>query len=1260
MRYDTVDLGKTELVNVKVENLASAPAGPVRGQLYYDTVLGALYVHDGSAWGKIWTSTNMGDGLNAGTVSGYSLDQDLRTVGSPTFKNVNATAGSGALSLKAGASDHVYMQFYARTAALSTRSGFIGYPASGATSLTISNEIAGGNVSISPGAGGIFSIETALTAVSGTFTVGNGTAPLSVNSRTRVDLLNVDQVDGFDFDQDVRRASSPSFAGLSISGAITLGGVIRSDAAFQMMTTAGNAQRIYTGGVLASSSYTDSANIPSQGIYSKGNIRTAGQILIDLPTGTVPIVTTNQTVIPNMNVDLLDSMHADAGSSASTVAARDGSGDLSARVLKSVATQGTAPFSVTSSTVVPNLNVSFVNGNTMNQNLRTTDNVSFASVNLSGTITTGAEKYMSNAVWGLSLQNSDIVKVNGIYFNDLSDAIGEGLMFPKTGAPVASTTINDYTQLYVDGAGQLWVGSTNISAGVSGAATPDVAQAMATAAEINAKAASVPITQKGVASGVATLGTDGKLTASQIPTTLETTSGAQTKATTALTSAKAYTDTVAATKANAATTYSKTETDARIQSIIGAAPDALDTLVEISAALNNDPNFAATITTSLSTKVDKVAGKDLSTEDYTTVEKNKLAGIAANANNYVHPASHPASIITQDATNRFVSDTEKATWNAKASTAVATTVAAGLMSTTDKAKLDGVAAGANNYVHPATHPASMIVQDATNRFVSDTEKAAWNARPTISEVNTQIQAIVGAAPEALNTLKELSDALGNDPNFATTVTTGLAGKVDKVTGKGLSTEDYTTAEKTKLAGVSANANNYVHPSTHPATMIVQDSANRFVTDAEKAAWNAKPSGSTATGGANGLLSAEDKIKLDGIAVNANNYTHPATHPASIIVQDTNSRFVSDAEKATWNAKASTAVATTSAAGLLSGPDKSKLDGIATGANNYVHPASHPASIITQDANNRFVSDTEKATWNAKAAISDIDSRIQAIVGNAPAVLDTLKEIGDALGNDPNFATTMTTKLDGKVDKIAGKDLSTEDYTTAEKTKLAGIAAGANAYTHPSSHPASIITQDANNRFTTDAEKAAWNAKASTAVATTSANGLLSSADKTKLDGIAAGANNYTHPATHPASIITQDASNRFVSDAQISAWTAKQAALGYTPENVSNKGVANGYASLDASTKVPAAQLPAATTSVTGIVSLNDTNTSTSTTIAATANAAKKAFDRAVAAETAAKAASVSITGDTMTGALTAPAFKSGNYTIQYNATENSLDFIVA
>lgn len=89
----------------------------------------------------------------------------------------------------------------------------------------------------------------------------------------------------------------------------------------------------------------------------------------------------------------------------------------------------------------------------------------------------------------------------------------------------------------------------------------------------------------------------------------------------------------------------------------------------------------------------------------------------------------------------------------------------------------------------------------------------------------------------------------------------------------------------------------------------------------------------ATTAADGLMSAADKTKLNGVAAGANNYSHPANHPASIITQDATNRFVTDAEKTAWNAKASTTVATTSAAGLMAAADKTKLDGVATGATN---------------------------------------------------------------------------------------------------------------------------------------------------------------------------------------------------------------------------------------------------------------------------------------------------------------------------------------
>ncbi len=56
------------------------------------------------------------------------------------------------------------------------------------------------------------------------------------------------------------------------------------------------------------------------------------------------------------------------------------------------------------------------------------------------------------------------------------------------------------------------------------------------------------------------------------------------------------------TPANLATTYTKTETDTRIQAVVGAAPLALDTLVEIAAQLATDESAASALTTAVSLK----------------------------------------------------------------------------------------------------------------------------------------------------------------------------------------------------------------------------------------------------------------------------------------------------------------------------------------------------------------------------------------------------------------------------------------------------------------------------------------------------------------------------------------------------------------------------------------------------------------------------------------------------------------------------------
>lgn len=105
--------------------------------------------------------------------------------------------------------------------------------------------------------------------------------------------------------------------------------------------------------------------------------------------------------------------------------------------------------------------------------------------------------------------------------------------------------------------------------------------------------------------------------------------------------------------------------------------------------------------------------------------------------------------------------------------------------------------------------------------------------------DTQIDNLVNGAPEAMDTLKELADAIAANSDLMDALNAAIGNKVDKVDGMGLSSNDYTSDEKTKLAGIETGANNYVHPSSHAASMIIEDSTHRFVTDTEKSTWNSK-------------------------------------------------------------------------------------------------------------------------------------------------------------------------------------------------------------------------------------------------------------------------------------------------------------------------------------------------------------------------------------------------------------------------------------
>lgn len=162
-------------------------------------------------------------------------------------------------------------------------------------------------------------------------------------------------------------------------------------------------------------------------------------------------------------------------------------------------------------------------------------------------------------------------------------------------------------------------------------------------------------------------------------------------------------------------------------------------------------------------------------------------------------------------------------------------------------------------------------------------------------------------------------------------------------------------------------------------------------------------------------------------------------------------------------------------------------------------------------------------------------------------------------------SSLATDISGKVDKVAGKGLSTEDYTTVEKTKLSGIASGAEVNVNADWNAISGDAQILN--------KPTIPSIAGLATETFVNNGL-----STKENTITTGTTSQYYrgdkswQTLNKAAVGLGNVDN--TSDAAKPVSTATQTALNLK-EDKSNKNIANGYAGLGADGKLISNQLPA-------------------------------------------------------------------------------------
>lgn len=97
----------------------------------------------------------------------------------------------------------------------------------------------------------------------------------------------------------------------------------------------------------------------------------------------------------------------------------------------------------------------------------------------------------------------------------------------------------------------------------------------------------------------------------------------------------------------------KSTLEQQISGVSSSLTESVSTINQSISTLSQNTN------TSLANKVDKVDGKGLSENDFTNALKNKLDGIATNANNYSHPSSHSISMITETADKKIMTKDER-------------------------------------------------------------------------------------------------------------------------------------------------------------------------------------------------------------------------------------------------------------------------------------------------------------------------------------------------------------------------------------------------------------------------------------------------------------------------------------------------------------------------------------------------------------------------------------------------------------------------
>jgi hypothetical protein len=383
-------------------------------------------------------------------------------------------------------------------------------------------------------------------------------------------------------------------------------------------------------------------------------------------------------------------------------------------------------------------------------------------------------------------------------------------------------------------------------------------------------------------------------------------------------------------------------------------------------------------------------------------------------------------------------------------TAANPTLAAGEMGVETDTRKTKIGTGSTAWT--ALAYANVVPSDLSNTLSDYLEVADRGVANGVASLDAQGQVpinqlgnVIDAAPGVLDTLNELAAAINDDANFVTTINSSIATKLalsggtmtgaiamgnSKITGLATPTADYDASTKKyvddiqtqTVAGISTHGqvSTNVHGVADMAALATMTFVSTEITSHNNDTTNVHGIGNTA------LLATQE------YATNA-------------VAGEATARGAAIASEASARTAAITAAATTAATNLdTHTADTTSVHGISD--TSLLALKSEVAAVTaaslglgnvdnTSDANKPVSTAQATAIAAAQAAaIADATSQVNAVIASAPGALNTLDELAAALGDDENYATSITTALAGKVDSYTPIVQKTGSYTLTSLTE----------------------------------------------------------------------------------------------------------------------------------------------------------------------------------------------------------------------------------